>query len=63
MDSDTVQMASEILKPIDSPFALCAPLFAASIIPGPPPEVTTNLFPFLKLLDHFVSLNASSSAS
>ena len=51
-------------RPRVSPFASRAPLFAASIIPGPPPDVTINrLFWFFNPLLHFVSLNANSRAA
>ena len=34
---------NSIPTPIDFPPALCAPLLAASIIPGPPPVITPKL--------------------
>ena len=40
-----------------------APRLAASMIPGPPPEQTTNRWPWLSDLAHCVMSAASSAAS
>ena len=53
-----------IFSPMVFPPASAAPRLAASIIPGPPPEVTTNRCRFdCSLLAHSVSMAASLRAS
>src|SRR5205085_11363060 len=45
-----------ILSPIDLPPARHAPLLAASIIPGPPPEQTTKRLSSRFFKDHSVNI-------
>ena len=61
---DISQNGKEIFNPTERPFASAAPRLAASIIPGPPPLQTINLFSSKgKFIDHSVSLLDNSTAS
>src|SRR5262252_5624080 len=48
---------SSIFKPTDAPPASVAPLFAASITPGPPPVITEYRDGWRNLGQHFETLN------